>query len=109
MFEHVPETDIAVIGLAGRFPKARNIDQFWQNLRDGVESISFLTDEEIEAAELDPALRQNPDYVNAASVLEDVEMFDAPFFDYIPREAEIIDPQHRFFLECAWEALENAG
>ena len=109
MFEHVRETDIAVIGIAGRFPKARNIDQFWQNLRDGVESISFLTDDEIVAAELDPALTQNPQYVNAASVLEDVEMFDAPFFDYVPREAEIIDPQHRFFLECAWEALENAG
>ena len=109
MSEHVRETDIAVIGIAGRFPKARNIDQFWENLRDGVESISFLTDDEIVAAELDPALTQNPQYVNAASVLEDVEMFDAPFFDYVPREAEIIDPQHRFFLECAWEALENAG
>jgi phthiocerol/phenolphthiocerol synthesis type-I polyketide synthase E len=109
MFEHVRDTDIAVIGIAGRFPKARNIDQFWQNLRDGVESISFLTDDEIVAAELDPALTQNPQYVNAASVLEDVEMFDAPFFDYVPREAEIMDPQHRFFLECAWEALENAG
>jgi len=109
MFEHVPETDIAIIGIAGRFPKARNIDQFWQNLRDGVESISFLTDEEVVAAGLDPSVTQSPDYVNAASVLEDVEMFAAPFFDYIPREAEIIDPQHRFFLECTWEALENAG
>jgi acyl transferase domain-containing protein len=109
MFEDISETDIAIIGIAGRFPKARNVDQFWRNLRDGVESISFFTDEELVAAGLDPSLMQDPNYVKASSVLEDVELFDAQFFDYVPREAEIIDPQQRFFLECAWEALENAG
>ena len=101
--------NIAIIGMAGRFPGARNIDEFWQNLRDGVESISFFTDQEVEAAGVDPALLQNPHYVKAGGVLEDVELFDASFFGFNPREAEIMDPQHRVFLECAWEALENAG
>ncbi|RMF30773.1 MAG: polyketide synthase, partial [Chloroflexi bacterium] len=105
-----PESpEIAIIGMAGRFPGARNLDEFWQNLRDGVESITFFTDEEAIAAGVDPALVKNPHYVKANGVLEDVELFDAAFFGFNPREAEIMDPQHRLFLECAWEALENAG
>ncbi len=101
--------DIAVIGLAGRFPGAKDLDQFWQNLKNGVEAISFFTEQEVLAAGVDPAELGNPHYVKAGGVLEDVEMFDAAFFGFYPREAEIMDPQHRIFLECAWEALENAG
>ncbi len=100
---------IAVIGLSGRFPGAGNVDQFWQNLRDGVESVSRYTDKELEAQGVPPALFNDPDYVKAEFFLEDVDMFDAAFFGFSPREAEIIDPQHRIFLESAWEALENAG
>ena len=100
---------IAIIGMAGRFPGARNVEQFWHNLRDGVESISFFTDEELAEAGIEPALLKAPNYVKAGAVLEDVELFDASFFGFNPREAAITDPQHRVFLECAWEALENAG
>ncbi len=101
--------DIAVIGMSLRFPGAKNIDEFWQNLRDGVESISFFTNEELLSAGVDPALLKDPAYVKAKAVLEDIDLFDADFFSLNPREAEIMDPQHRIFLECAWEALENAG
>jgi non-ribosomal peptide synthase protein (TIGR01720 family) len=101
--------EIAIIGLAGRFPGAGNPDQFWQNLRDGVESISLYSDEDMLAAGTDKALLSAPNFVNAGGVLEDIELFDASFFGYSPREAEIIDPQQRILLECAWEALEHAG
>ena len=100
---------IAVIGMVGRFPGAKNVNEFWQNLCDGRESISFYTDEEVAAAGVDPAWLRDPNYVKAGAVLSDIEMFDASFFDISPREAEVMDPQHRLFLECAWEALENAG
>jgi acyl transferase domain-containing protein/acyl carrier protein len=102
-------TEIAIIGLAGRFPGARNVDQFWRNLRDGVESITFFTDQELESMGVDRAVLRDPHYVKAASIIDEVEMFDAAFFGYTPREAEIMDPQHRVLLECAWEAVENAG
>src|SRR5918911_1285691 len=101
--------EIAIIGMAGRFPRARSVDQFWQNLRDGVESISFFSDEELEAAGVERSALSDPNYVKAGAVLDDLELFDASFFGFNPREAEIMDPQHRFFLECAWEALEAAG
>lgn len=101
--------EIAIIGMAGRFPGAKNLDEFWRNLRDGVESITFFTDEELGSFGVDRNQISNPDYVKASGFLDDVEMFDAEFFGYSPREAELIDPQHRIFLECAWEALENAG
>ncbi len=101
--------EIAIIGMAGRFPGANNIDTFWQNLRSGVESISFFTDEELIKAGLDSGLLDNPNYVKANGILEDIDLFDASFFGFSPREAEITDPQHRIFLECVWEALENAG
>lgn len=100
---------IAIIGMAGRFPGAKNIAEFWQNLRDGVESISVFTNEELTAANIDPALISSPNYVKAGAVLEDIDLFDAAFFGFNPKEAEMTDPQHRLFLECAWEALENAG
>ncbi|WP_375495215.1 beta-ketoacyl synthase N-terminal-like domain-containing protein [uncultured Nostoc sp.] len=101
--------EVAIIGLAGRFPGAKNIDEFWHNLINGVESISLFSNEELLFEGIDQALLDNPDYVKAGSVLPDVEKFDAAFFGYTPREAEIMDPQHRLFLECAWQALENAG
>ncbi|MFW9261376.1 type I polyketide synthase, partial [Nostoc sp. CALU 546] len=100
---------IAVIGMVGRFPGAKSIDEFWDNLCQGKESISFFSDEELEASGVDPAWLNDRNYVKAGVRLSDIEMFDAPFFDFSPKEAEIIDPQHRILLECAWEALENAG
>ncbi|HLO47958.1 MAG TPA: beta-ketoacyl synthase N-terminal-like domain-containing protein [Kamptonema sp.] len=100
---------IAIVGMAGRFPGAKNVDEFWQNLRDGVESISFFSEQELEALGIDKSVLRDPRYVKARAVLEDIELFDASFFGLTPREAEITDPQHRFFLESAWEALESAG
>ncbi|WP_017653094.1 type I polyketide synthase [Fortiea contorta] len=100
---------IAIIGLAGRFPGAKNITEFWQNLCDGVESISQFSDDELMAVGVDSSLLNNPNYIKAGAVLEDVDLFDAGFFGFNPKEAEMTEPQHRLFLECAWEALENAG
>ncbi|HXB21781.1 MAG TPA: SDR family NAD(P)-dependent oxidoreductase [Candidatus Solibacter sp.] len=102
-------SEIAIIGMAGRFPGADNIEEFWKNLYDGKETVSFFTDEELLAAGVDPAVLRNPRYVRAASVLENIGYFDAALFGYAPREAEVMDPQHRIFLECAWEVLERAG
>jgi phthiocerol/phenolphthiocerol synthesis type-I polyketide synthase E len=101
--------DIAVIGLEGRFPRARNVEEFWKNLCDGVHSISFFTLEEMEFALGNSSDLNNRNYVRAGGVLDDIESFDAQFFDFTPREAEVMDPQHRIFLECAWSALESAG
>ena len=100
---------IAIVGMAGRFPGARNIAQFWQNLSNGVESLTVLTDEELLQAGVDPASLRDPAYVKTAAVLDDFDRFDASFFGLSPRDAAIMDPQHRVFLECAWEALEHAG
>jgi acyl transferase domain-containing protein len=100
---------IAIVGISGRFPGAKNIDQFWQNLRDGVESISFFSDDEVLASGVDPDLLAKPNYIKAFGFLPDVELFDAAFFGFHAREAETMDPQHRIFLECAWEAIESAG
>ena len=101
--------EIAVIGMAGRFPGAKNLQQFWENLCDGVESIKFFTNEELLANGADARVLDDPNYVKAEAVLDDIEMFDASFFGFTPREASLIDPQHRLFLEHAWEALEDAG
>ena len=101
--------EIAIVGMTGRFPGAKNLEQFWQNLRAGVESISFFSDEELLSSGIDPARLSQPQYVKAGAVLEDIELFDASFFDFSPKEAQITDPQHRLFLECASEALEGAG
>jgi acyl transferase domain-containing protein len=100
---------IAIIGLAGRFPGARNAQEFWQNLCHGVESISAFSHEALLAAGVSKENLQDSHYVRSRGILEDVELFDARFFDYTPREAELMDPQQRMFLECAWEALELAG
>src|SRR5581483_9067087 len=100
---------VAIIGMTGRFPGADTLEAFWQNLRNGVESVSFFTDEELLQSGIDPSVFNQPNYVKARPILNDIEHFDAAFFGYSPREAELMDPQHRLFLECCWEALEHAG
>ena len=105
----INQSAIAIIGMSGRFPGAKDLNTFWQNLCSGVESISFFDDQELESSGVDPAMFNNPNYVKAGAILEGVELFDAAFFGFNAREAEIIDPQQRLFLECAWEALESAG
>ena len=107
--ENQDTESVAIIGMAGRFPGARDLDEFWRNLRDGVDSVRRLTDEELLASGIDPALFNAANYVKAAAPIADAELFDAGFFGFSPREAEILDPQHRVFLECAWQALEEAG
>ncbi|HEX8536011.1 MAG TPA: beta-ketoacyl synthase N-terminal-like domain-containing protein, partial [Cystobacter sp.] len=102
--------DIALIGMAGRFPGAADVHAFWDNLRQGVESISRFTPEELEPSPLFPeALHTHPDFVPAGGILEGAEGFDAGFFELSPREATWMDPQQRLFLQCAWHALEDAG
>jgi non-ribosomal peptide synthase protein (TIGR01720 family) len=100
---------IAIIGMAGRFPGAKNIAKFWHNLHSGMESISIFTDEELASAGINSALLSDRNYVKSGYILEDIELFDALLFDFNPKEAETTDPQHRLFLECAWEALESSG
>ncbi len=101
---------IAIIGMAGRFPQARDLGEFWQNLRSGRECVSFFRDDEVQWLPIEhPPRLDDPNYVRARAVLERPEWFDAAFFGLNPREADVMDPQHRVFLECAWEALENAG
>ncbi|RIL05279.1 MAG: polyketide synthase [Proteobacteria bacterium] len=104
-----PDNAIAIVGMAGRFPGARDVEQFWRNVRDGVESIRALSDEELLAAGADPAWLRDPSYVKAAGTLDDVAMFDAGYFGFGPKDAAILDPQHRHFMECAVTALEHAG
>jgi acyl transferase domain-containing protein/NADPH:quinone reductase-like Zn-dependent oxidoreductase/thioesterase domain-containing protein/acyl carrier protein len=99
--------DIAIIGMACRLPGAPDVNRFWENLRGGVESVSFFRDEEI-----DPDSRwllSNPQFVKAGAILEDIDLFDAAFFKMSPREAVLTDPQQRMFLECTTTALEDAG
>jgi hypothetical protein len=101
--------EIAVIGMAGRFPGAKNIDEFWDNLKNGVESITFFSNEELLEAGVEPELLENPNYIKAKGVIEDFDCFDSSFFRYTPGEAMVMDPQMRIFHECTWEALEDAG
>src|SRR6202453_837708 len=102
MNEHGPIEGIAIVGMSGKFPGAPNLDVFWQNLRNGVETVSFFKPEELEFG-------NGADTVNARGILPEVDLFDAEFFGFTPREAEYTDPQHRLFLQTAFEALENAG
>ncbi|MFY9757042.1 MAG: beta-ketoacyl synthase N-terminal-like domain-containing protein, partial [Pseudolabrys sp.] len=90
--------DIAIIGLSCRLPGAATTEEYWKNLCDGVESVNFFSDQELVAAGVDPSLVANPRYVKAAPVLRDVEMFDASFFGYSPKDAALMDPQQRLFL-----------
>src|SRR5215510_14557235 len=93
--DHSLLVGIAIVGMAGRFPGAKNLDEFWRNLRDGVESVTPLSDEELLAAGVNPAHFNDPSYVKAAAALDGIEIFDGSFFGLNPREAEITDPQHR--------------
>lgn len=101
--------DLAVIGLACRFPGAHDSATFWRNLRDGVESIAVLGEEDLRASGVQAGLRHDSNYVRMRGVIEGIDLFDADFFGVMPKEAELMDPQHRLFLECAWETFEHAG
>ncbi len=103
------ENDIAIIGMAGRFPGAKDVQEFWENLKNGVESVVSFTADELRASGVDPDVISSADYVKAGAPLDQAEYFDAEFFGFQPKEAELTDPQHRIFLECAWSALEDAG
>ncbi len=102
-------TEIALVGMAGRFPGAGDVERLWENLRGGVESIRFLGRDELATLGAEPALLDDPSWVPAVAMLDGYADFDARFFGVNPREAETMDPQQRVFLECAWEALEDAG
>jgi len=102
------EFDIAIVGMAGRFPGACDLDEFWQNLAGGVESIARLSDKEILESGVPASHLNNPSYVKAAPILDEPGHFDAGFFGFSPMEAKTLDPQHRILLELAHEALENA-
>jgi amino acid adenylation domain-containing protein/non-ribosomal peptide synthase protein (TIGR01720 family) len=104
-----PPNGIAIIGMAGRFPGAGDVERFWENLVAGVESITFFSEEELRAVGVEAGLLADPSYVRARAVIAEAELFDAALFGFSPREAEVIDPQQRLLLECAWEALERAG
>lgn len=103
------EGAIAVIGMSCRFPNARNVSEFWYNLQHGVDSVTDFTDEQLIAAGVERELINDPNYVKSRPVLTDIDKFDAEFFNFTRREAEITDPQQRLFLECAWEAFEDAS
>jgi acyl transferase domain-containing protein/surfactin synthase thioesterase subunit/acyl carrier protein len=100
---------VAIVGIACRFPGASDYRTFWTNLCNGVESITALSDEELAAAGIPAELLRDPSYVKAASALPDIDLFDAGFFEYSPKEACLMDPQQRMLLEVAWEAFEDAG
>lgn len=100
---------VAIVGMSGRFPGSETLEKFWKNLRDGVECVSFLSDEDLKTLGVPRATGRKKHFVKAAALLDNIQQFDAEFFGYPPREAELMDPQHRIFLECAWEALEFAG
>jgi phthiocerol/phenolphthiocerol synthesis type-I polyketide synthase E len=102
-------SEIAVVGMACQFPKANDLEMFWENLRNSAECISFLSDEELQPSGVDPASLNDPNYVKAASILDGVDLFDAAFFGIPANEARVMDPQHRILLQCGWKALEDAG
>jgi len=103
------ETDIAIVGMAGRFPGAPDVDELWRRVAAGEDCLDDFDDDELRAAGVSAAALANPDYVRRNGVLADLEMFDAGFFGIGSRDADIMDPQHRHFMECAWEALETSG
>ncbi|WP_165482873.1 condensation domain-containing protein, partial [Legionella gratiana] len=103
------QDDIAIIGMAGRFPGADDLETFWSNLQSGKEGITYYSREELLEQGLDPSLVDHPNYVKAQCKLSDIKCFDAEFFGYTASEAEIMDPQHRLLMQCAWHALEDAN
>ncbi|MDJ0105743.1 polyketide synthase, partial [Rhodococcus erythropolis] len=100
---------VAIVGMAGRFPGARDLTEYWHNLHTSTESITPLTDEQLRAAGVPDELINHPDYIKATPRFHGIDLFDADFFGYTAREAQTMDPQHRLFLETAWHALEHAG
>ncbi|WP_103071075.1 type I polyketide synthase [Aquimarina sediminis] len=107
--KQVSENDIAIIGMAGRFPKAENIDEYWQNLVNGVNSICKADEEKIHASGISMDVLNHKRFVNASSRLEDAKYFDADFFGLSNSEALIMDPQIRLLLQTSWHAIEDAG
>jgi len=105
----LPDNAIAVVGMAGRFPGANSVSDFWDNLRQGKESIVTLSEQELAAAGIGEKALSNPAYVRRAPLVDGVDEFDAEFFGFPPQAARTLDPQHRLFLQCAWHALEDAG
>jgi acyl transferase domain-containing protein len=103
------DKSIAIVGMAGRFPGAASVDELWTRLVDGEELLTRFTPEQLDAARVSRSVYTDPNYVPVRGVLPDADLFDARFFGYSPREAELTDPQQRVLLECAWEAFENAG
>jgi len=101
--------EVAIIGMAGKFPGADSVSEFWNLLTQGTEAITYFNDEELLEAGVDPVLLNDPNYVKSRCIINDEDKFDAYFFDFAPYEAELMDPQHRLFLETAWTALEDAG
>jgi len=104
-----PVEPIAVIGMAARLPGAPDVDAFWNLLRDGREAITWLTDDELRTSGIGEQVLSDSSYVKAGGLIDGTEMFDASFFGYSAKEASLLDPQHRVFLECAWHALESCG
>jgi amino acid adenylation domain-containing protein len=105
----IRSSDIAIIGMNCRVPGAKSPEEFWENLRSGKESVVFFDDQELRAAGVPQETLDDPHYVKARATLDNIDLFDASFFGFSPREAESLDPQHRLFMECAWELLERAG
>lgn len=105
---NLPDNSIAIVGIACRFPGARNLDEFWDNLLKGRESITFFSDQELDAT-LDPEMTGKPNYVRAKGRIDDADKFDARFFGMSPVEADLMDPQQRLLLQLSWAALEDAG
>ncbi len=104
-----PLYEVAVVGMAGRFPGAASVEELWEVLKRGAETVSFFTPEELEASGIPREVSSDPRYVPARGVLAGADLFDAAFFGLTPREARILDPQQRIFFECAWETLESAA
>ena len=105
----LPPNAIAVIGMAGRFPGADSVSEFWDNLRRGEESIATLSEDELIAAGVSAKTLADPAYVRRAALLNGIEEFDADYFGITPYTARMMDPQQRLFLQTAWHALEDSG
>ncbi|MGA9362364.1 MAG: type I polyketide synthase, partial [Mycobacterium sp.] len=106
---NIPDNAIALVGMAGKFPGANNVSEFWENLRLGRESIVTLSEQELRDAGVSEKTLADPAYVRRAPLLDGIDEFDADFFGFPPQSARVLDPQHRLFLQCAWHALEDAG
>ena len=101
--------EIAIIGMSCRFPGGDTINEFWENLKNGVESVTFFTDKELQKGGIDLETIQNPNYIKAGGAITGTEWFDNKLFNYSPRELEVMDPQLKILHECAWEALESSA